>query len=67
MSVTFPEIRVGDPIRLEGLAVFPLFAQPTPGVDYDLSDEALGKGTELDKLAASVLADGGYRWDILSG
>jgi len=22
---------------------------------------------ELDKLAASVLADGGYRWDILSG
>ncbi len=45
MSVTFPEIRVGDPIRLEGLAVFPLFAQPTPGVDYDLSDEALNKGT----------------------
>ncbi len=45
MSVTFPEIRVGDPIRLEGLAVFPLFAQPTPGVDYDLSHEALNKGT----------------------
>ena len=31
MSVAFPEIRVGDPIRHEALAVFPLFAsQATP-------------------------------------
>ena len=45
MSVTFPEIRVGDPIRHEGLAVFPLFAEPSHGVDYDLSDEAINKGT----------------------
>jgi hypothetical protein len=45
MSVTFPEIRVGDPIRHAGLAVFPLFAEPAPGVDYDLSDEAISKGT----------------------
>ena len=45
MSVTFPEIRVGDPVRHEGLAVFPLFAEPSHGVDYDLSDEALNKGT----------------------
>ena len=34
MSVTFPEIRVGDPIRHEGLAVCPLFAEPSHGVDY---------------------------------
>ncbi len=45
MSVTFPEIRVSDPIRHEGLAVFPLFAEPSHGVDYDLSDEAINKGT----------------------
>ena len=45
MSVTFPEIRVGDPVRHEGLAVFPLFAEPSHGVDYDLSDDAIGKGT----------------------
>ena len=45
MSVTFPEIQVGDPIRHEGLAVFPLFAEPSHGVDYDLSDEAINKGS----------------------
>lgn len=45
MSVAFPEVRVGDPIRHEELAVFPLFAEPSHAVDYDLSDEAMGKGT----------------------
>jgi hypothetical protein len=45
MSVTFPEIRVGDPIRHQRLAVFPLFAGPSHDVDYDLSDEAINKGT----------------------
>lgn len=45
MSVAFPEIQVGDPIRHERLAVFPLFAEPPKGVDYDLSDEAINKGT----------------------
>jgi len=45
MAVTFPEIRVGEPIRCNGLAVFPLFAQPSGGVDYALSDEAISEGT----------------------
>ena len=44
MPITFPEIRVGDPIRHEGLAVFPLFAESGNGVEYDLSDEAINKG-----------------------
>lgn len=44
MSVTFPEIRVGNPICHEGLAVFPLFSEPTHGIEYDLSDEAISKG-----------------------
>jgi hypothetical protein len=45
MSFTLPEIRVGDPVRYEGLAVFPLFAEPSHDVDYALSDEAIGEGT----------------------
>lgn len=45
MPVTFPEIRVGDPIRHDGLAVFPLFAEPSSGVEYVLSDEAINAGT----------------------
>ena len=45
MAVTFPEIRVGDPIRHDGLAVFPLFGEPISGVDYTLSDEAISEGS----------------------
>ncbi len=45
MSVTIPEIRVGDPVRWESLTVFPLFADPTENVAYELSDEAIHKGT----------------------
>ena len=41
MSVAFPEIRVGDPVRHENLAVFPLFSPPSTAVDYRLSHEAL--------------------------
>jgi len=42
MSIAFPQIRVGEPIRHESLAVFPLFAPPSNEVDYQLSHEALG-------------------------
>jgi hypothetical protein len=45
MAVTFPEIRVGEPVRCDGLAVFPLFAEPSGGVDYALSDEAINEGS----------------------
>lgn len=45
MAVAFPEVRVGEPIRCDGLAVFPLFAEPSGGVDYALSDEAISEGT----------------------
>lgn len=45
MTVTFPEIRIGEPIRCNGLAVFPLFAEPGGGVDYALSDDAINEGT----------------------
>jgi hypothetical protein len=45
MAVTFPEYRIGDPAVYESLVVFPLFAPPGRGVDYDLSDDAIGRGT----------------------
>lgn len=41
MSLAFPEIKVGNPVRHENLAVFPLFSPPSPDVDYRLSHEAL--------------------------
>ncbi|GAC1474738.1 MAG: hypothetical protein NVSMB9_25680 [Isosphaeraceae bacterium] len=40
-----PEIRVGDPIRHEGLTVFPLFSHIEGEVDYLLSDEAISAGS----------------------
>ena len=41
---TLPEVRVGDPIRHESLAVFPLFSTVDARVDYLLSDEAIRCG-----------------------
>ena len=45
MSATLPEMRVGNSLRHEGLEVFPLFAAPSGRVEYDLSHEALERGT----------------------
>ena len=45
MSVTFPEIRVGDPVRYETLSVFPLFAGVESAVEYLLADEGIGSGS----------------------
>jgi hypothetical protein len=42
--LTFPETRVGDPIRHEALTVVPLFAPADGGTDYLLADEALAAG-----------------------
>ena len=42
---TFPEIRVGTPIRHESLTVVPLFAEPHGRVEYLLSDEAIQAGS----------------------
>jgi hypothetical protein len=45
MVVTFPEIRVGPPVRHQALSVFPLFTDPYGPVEYLLSDEALADGS----------------------
>jgi hypothetical protein len=42
---TLPDVHVGDPIRHEALAVFPLFSTADGQVDYLLSDEAIGAGS----------------------
>ena len=42
---TLPDVRVGDPIRHQALAVFPLFSAPDGAVDYLLSDEAIQAGS----------------------
>ena len=47
MFVKFPSMRVGDPVCHESLAVFPLFSKPARHVDYDLSGEAIGRGTVI--------------------
>jgi hypothetical protein len=43
----FPEIRISDPVRHEALAIFPLFAAASSGVEYELADEAIGKGAVI--------------------
>ncbi|MCC9609067.1 hypothetical protein LOC68_07095 [Blastopirellula sp. JC732] len=41
MPLAIPEIRIGEPLRHEALAVFPLFTKENVGVDYILSSRAL--------------------------
>jgi len=43
--LTFPEIRVGDPICHESISIFPLAAEFTSNVNYVLSDEGLAAET----------------------
>lgn len=44
MSVGFPSIRVGEPVRHQTLSVFPLFDGSQVPVEYLLSDEGIGSG-----------------------
>jgi hypothetical protein len=41
MAVTFPQIRIGEPVRFKTLSVFPLFTESDGSVDYVLADEAI--------------------------
>jgi hypothetical protein len=41
---TLPDVRVGEAVRHEALAVFPLFSVLNEGLDYLLSDEAIQAG-----------------------
>src|SRR5262249_20180263 len=52
---TLPNVRVGDPIRHESLAVFPLFSAPDRAVEYLLSDEAIHAGS----VTVEEISEGG--------
>jgi hypothetical protein len=49
MSVYIPTVRVGKPLRYEGLSVFTLFTEADSGIEYILADEGLRNGTILVK------------------
>ena len=55
MSVTMPEVRIGDPQRFQMLSVFPLFTGTDGGVDYLLSDEAL----QTEALVVTEVSESG--------
>ncbi len=61
MSVTFPEVRVGEAIRHEALSVFPLFAGGASPVDYLLSDEGIASGA----VAVEEVSQAGSVPDLL--
>jgi ARG/rhodanese/phosphatase superfamily protein len=56
-----PEVRVGEPIRHEALAVFPLFSPNGAGVEYLLSDEAIQAGS----VTVEEVSEGGSVPDLL--
>ena len=61
MSVAFPHVRVGEPVRYQSLSVFPLFdGQQTP-VEYLLSDEGIGSGS----VTVEEVSEGGSVPDLL--
>jgi hypothetical protein len=45
MSVFFPHLRVGEPVRCQALSVFPLFDGQQVPLEYLLSDEGIGSGS----------------------
>ena len=61
MTVALPKLRVGDPVRHEALAVFPLFAEANGQVEYRLSDEALAD----EQILVEEVSEGGSVPDLL--
>ena len=55
MNLSFPEVRVGEPMRCDGLTVFPLYAERSLfGPDYILAHEAMASGTVTVREVSSV-------------
>jgi hypothetical protein len=52
---TLPDVRIGNPVRHESLAVFPLFSTAPASVDYLLSGEAIQAGS----VAVEEVSEGG--------
>lgn len=61
MSLAFPEVRIGTPLRYKSLTVFPLFAPASEPVQYLLASEAIG-----DKLlSVDEVSEGGSVPELL--
>ena len=61
MTMALPQVRVGDPLRHESLAVFPLFAEVDSQLDYLLSEEALADSSVI----IEEVSEGGSVPDLL--
>ena len=61
MSVSLPQLRVGDAVRHEALSIFPLFSAVNGEVDYRLSEDALSDGS----LLVEEVSEGGSVPDLL--
>jgi hypothetical protein len=59
--VTFPKIRVGQPVRYRALSVFPLFTDAYGAVEYLLSDEAIGD----ESVTVTEVSEAGSVPDLL--
>ncbi len=54
MCVKIPDVRVGEPQACGGVAVFPLFADHSFSLDYQLSDEAIVAGTLIVQEVSEI-------------
>ena len=61
MTITLPELRVGDPLCHEALSVFPLFTETNGSVEYRLCAEAL----DDKSIVVEEVSEGGSVPDLL--
>ena len=54
MCVEIPDVRVGEPQACGGVAVFPLFADHSSSLDYQLSDQAIVAGTLIVQEVSEI-------------
>jgi len=47
MSMPFPQLRVGNPVRHKAISAFPLFSDSNAGVDYILSEDAISSSSAV--------------------
>ena len=60
MTITLPNLRIGNPVCHEALSVFPLFTDTNGGIEYRLSTEALAN----DSVVVEEINEGGSVPDL---
>ncbi len=61
MTVSFPNVRVGEPVTYRSLTVYPLFTEEEGTVEYLLADEAIRE----ESLTVSEVSEGGSVPELL--